>query len=333
MTLFFFVVGLEVKRELVIGELRDRRTAVLPAIAALGGMVVPALIFVAWTAGTGAQRGWGIPMATDIAFAVGVLSLVRPRVPQGLKLFLLTLAIVDDIGAILVITVFYAGGIEVAWLLGAVVAIGVILGLRAAGARAPALYILPGVALWACVSQSGIHATIAGVALGLLTPARAPHGPSPIERLEHRLHPLSSFAIIPLFALANAGVRIDGNALHAAASSRITWGILTSLILGKLVGVAGATLVARRLGLGRVPDGVRVAHVVGAAMLAGIGFTVSLFIADLAFGNDAQLAQAKLGVVAASLVAGAAGTITLARVRSSARDTRSSRRRARGALP
>jgi Na+:H+ antiporter, NhaA family len=310
MTIFFFVVGLEIKRELVRGELNDPQTAGLPVVAAIGGMVVPAAIYLAFNAGGDGADGWGIPMATDIAFAVGVLALLRDRAPSGLKLFLLTLAIVDDIGAILVIAIFYSDGIALAWMAGAVAIVLAILLMQRLRVGSPFAYILPAIVLWVCLFESGVHATIAGVALGLLTPARPFGGRTTIEPLEHRLHPISSFVVVPLFALANAGVVVSVAALGDTLASRIGIGIMAGLIVGKLVGITGASLLALRLGLGRLPAGVRTSQIVGAAALAGIGFTVSLFIADLSF-TGARLDDAKIGILVASLAAGALGALAI----------------------
>jgi Na+:H+ antiporter, NhaA family len=347
MALFFFVVGLEVKRELVTGELRQWRTAALPAIAAVGGMVVPALVYLAVNAGGtgaaggagagGAARGWGIPMATDIAFAIGVVALLGRRVPPSLKLFLLTLAIVDDIGAIVVIAAFYSGGVSFQALLVAAVVLGVMAGLRRAGVTWLPVYVLAGIGVWLAFYESGVHATIAGALLGLLTPARpvAPAavardwaadlsdepGPAELktmtdlakssvsvaERLEHLLHPLTSFAIVPLFALANAGVVLERDALEAPGASRIALGVVLGLVVGKLVGVSGAAWLAVRLGVGTLPAGVRWGQVLGIAAMAGIGFTVSLFVAGLAFTTPEAENAAKVGVLVASGLASALG--------------------------
>jgi NhaA family Na+:H+ antiporter len=311
MTIFFFVVGLEIKREVVDGELRDPKYASLPVLAALGGMVVPALLFTAVNAGGEGARGWGIPMATDIAFAMGVLALLGPRVPAALKLFLLTLAIVDDIGAILVIAVFYTSSVEGVWLAAAFVVVGVVFAMKHLGVAAPWLYVIPGVALWVCTHESGIHATIAGVALGLITPAARGPARGPLEHLEDRLHPWSSFVVVPIFALANAGVVLGGGALERAANSSIAWGIVLGLVVGKVVGISSFSALGVRAGISRLPSGIRMRHIVGAGMLAGIGFTVSLFIADLSFEGK-TLDTAKVGVLAASLFAGLAGAVLLA---------------------
>jgi Na+:H+ antiporter, NhaA family len=311
MALFFFVVGLEIKRELVSGELRDRRAAALPAVAAVGGMVVPIALFRLVAGGGPAAHGWGIPTATDIAFAVGVLALLGSRVPRSLKVFLLTLAIVDDIGAIAVIAVFYNARIEPAWLLGAAAVLGVaVAGLRLTKGR---VLVLVPVALlvWYCTYRSGVHPTIAGVALGLLIPADPLGGPAVLEQLEARLHPWSSYVVIPVFALANAGVSLDGGSLGDAAGSRLTWAVVVGLVFGKLVGIAGATLLVAHSPLGQMPSGAGPRQVIGVAALGGIGFTVSLFITSLAFHDGALEAQAKIGILAGSIVAALAGAAVL----------------------
>jgi NhaA family Na+:H+ antiporter len=312
MAMFFFVVGVEIKRELIEGELSDRATARLPVAAALGGMVVPALIYIAWNPSGEATRGWGIPMATDIAFALGILALLGPRVPRGLKLFLLTLAIVDDIGAIVVIAVFYSDGIELSWLGGACAVLATIYLVRRLGARHPLVAVLPAFVLWVCVFESGVHATIAGVALGLLIPARTEHDRVVLDRLEHGLHPWTSFLFVPLFALANAGVALGPEALRDAASSPIAWGVASGLVVGKVVGIVGVTVLGPRLRLGRLPAGVRFRQVLGIGLLAGIGFTVSLFVAELAF-DGTSLDTAKIGILGASVLAGLLGAGVLFR--------------------
>ena len=315
MALFFFVVGLEIKRELVQGELRDPRAAALPVVAAMGGMVVPAVLFLL-VAGPGeAATGWGIPMATDIAFAVGVLAVLGDRVPRGLKIFVLTLAIVDDIGAIVVIAVFYAAGLDGGWLLGAAGVLGGVVVFRRLGISSPVAYVPLAVLAWYCTYRSGIHPTIAGVALGLLTPAGSVAGRPVLEQLEHRLHPWSSYVAIPVFALANAGVALDAEAVREAVGSRLTWGVIIGLVVGKLVGIAGAAAIGVRTGVGRPPAGVGLRHFVGAGAVGGIGFTVSLFITVLAFSDEALQAQAKAGILAGSLVAALVGAAVLSRRR------------------
>lgn len=354
MALFFFIVGLEIKREIVSGELRDRRAAALPAIAAVGGMVVPALVFLGITTGGVGSRGWGIPMATDIAVALGVLALVGRRLPSGLRLFLLTLAIVDDIGAILVIAIFYSGSISFAALGAGVGLLTLMALLRRVQVRSGAVYLLLGIGVWVAVFESGVHATIAGVALALVTPAvafqrpravsqearriadqtsddrtpadgDAPHWQylaglsreaiSPLARLEHALHPWTSFLIVPLFALANAGVRIRGDGLGDAASVRLAVAVVAGLTVGKVAGITLGVFVATRLDVARLPDGVGLRHVIGVAAVAGIGFTVSLFIANLAFVDARLLDASKLGILAGSLIAGVAGSVVLVRAR------------------
>jgi NhaA family Na+:H+ antiporter len=311
MAIFFFVVGLEIKRELVAGELRDRGAAMLPALAALGGVALPALLFLAITAGTPESSGWAIPAATDIAFAVGVLALLGDRVSPGSKLFLLTIAIVDDVAAILVIALFYAGELSLPWLAGALCGLACVVGLRRLGVVRIAPYALLGVAIWLAVRESGVHPTIAGVALGLLTPAGEVGGRDVMAILEHRLHAVSAFAIVPLFALANAGVSLGGGVLADAARSRVAWAVAVGLVVGKLLGIAGATFLGVRLGLGRLPAGVGRGQVWGLAAVGGIGFTVSLFVAQLAYDDPATVARAKVGIFAGSLVSGLLGSLLL----------------------
>jgi NhaA family Na+:H+ antiporter len=311
MVLFFFVVGLEIKRELVTGELRDRRAAALPAIAALGGVALPALIFLVLV-GSGPQvDGWGIPMATDIAFAVGVLALLGDRVPAGAKLLLLSIAIVDDILAIAVIGVVYTDGLSLPWLAGAVAAVGVVVLLRRLGATQIWPYVLVGTVVWLATFESGVHATIAGVVLGLLTPTGDVGGRPVLQQLEHRLHPVSAFVVVPLFALANAGVDLRGGTLEAAVNGRLALAIAVALVVGKALGIAGAALAAQRLGAGVLPEGVGSRHLWGVAALGGIGFTVSLFIADLAYDADTLTQQAKVGIFAGSLTSAVLGAFIL----------------------
>jgi len=342
MVIFFFVMGLEIKRELVTGELRRFRAALLPALAALGGMVVPALIYLAFAGDGEASAGWGIPMATDIAFAVGVVSLLGSRVPTPLKVFLLTLAIIDDIGAILVIALFYTSNLEPGWLfLGGVSIIGVIAMARSRIRYAP-LYVALGIVLWYSVFMSGVHTTIAGVIMGLLAPAvpllqgdHASESVGPViagegdvatvklakfhlsetvpvtERLENLLHPVSAFLILPVFALANAGIVISGDSVGTAVSSGISIGVALGLVLGKLVGVSAFTLLAVRLGLCSLPAGATTRHVVGISAMAGIGFTVSLFISGLAFDAPVLQDEAKIGILVASAVAALLGSAIL----------------------
>ncbi len=361
MVVFFFVVGMEIKRELAIGELSSVRKAALPAMAALGGMVLPAVIYVAFVASSGgdALNGWGIPMATDIAFSVGVIALLGSRVPVGAKLFLLALAIVDDIGAILVIALFYTEDLSLVWLAVAIGVLAAIFAARQAGIRSLVLYVPLAFVVWFAFLESGVHATIAGVILGLMVPARAWYGDAdfrrragwilerydmnaaspdarerlnqdaleleaiaresvpPIERFEYRLHRFSSFVVVPLFALANAGIRFSDFDVLDAIFSPIALGVSIGLILGKPIGIALATWVGLRLGLGELPRNVHFSHVVGIGILAGIGFTVSLFIAELAFRNAAMAEiltnEAKIGIFLGSTIAGVAGYLFMRR--------------------
>jgi len=313
MAIFFFVVALEIKREIACGELRDRKSAALPALAAVGGMAVPAAIFAVVNLGGGGARGWAIPMATDIAFAVGVLSIVGRGIPSGIRIFLLALAIVDDLGAIVVIAVFYSGGISWAWL-GAAAGVGLaVVGMKRAGVSWPGAYLVPAAAMWVAAYNSGVHATLAGVALGLLTPITAGDRPV-LERLERYLHPWSTFVVLPAFAMANAGIHLGRAAVEGAFHSPVTWGVVAGLMAGKTIGVGGTALLVERLGWGRRPEGMRGRVLWGTAAVAGIGFTVSLFIAGLAFGG-AQLADAKIGILAGSTGSGLLAAALLAPVR------------------
>lgn len=347
MAIFFFVVGLEIKRELVTGHLQDRRAALLPAAAALGGMVVPALIFFVFNPSGDASAGWGIPMATDIAFAIGVVALLGSRVSTPLKVFLLSLAIVDDIGAILVIAVFYTSELATSWLILALATLIVVVALARMRVWYTPLYAVLGSLLWYATFRSGVHATIAGVAMGLLAPAKSlftSANVAPIElgslnaddlraakfrinesvsvaaRIEAQLHPITSFVIIPLFALANAGIELSGDALSDALSSSITWGVILGLVVGKVAGVGLFTLLAVRLGLSALPAGATTRHVFGIAAIAGIGFTVSLFVTNLAYDSALLLEEAKVGILVASVVAALVGVVILSRTSSKSAD-------------
>ena len=311
MTLFFFVVGLEIKRELTAGELRDPRKAALPIFGALGGMIVPALIYFALRRGTPGERGWGVPMATDIAFVVGVMALLGRRVPLGLKIFLLTLAIVDDLGAILVIAIFYSAAwspIALAW---AGAGIGLILALRAIGVRSIVVYALVGVGVWLAVLESGIHPTIAGVVLGLLAPSRPVGGEtvSPLHRLEQALHPWVAFGVMPLFALANAGVTVKFDSFV----DPVGWAVVAGLVLGKPIGIALFAWLAVSLRVAKLPTEVNWSILLGGGCLGGIGFTMALFVADLAFKGD-LLDAAKIGILIGSTLSAIIGSVVLRRL-------------------
>ncbi len=350
MAVFFFVVGMEIKRELAIGELRTPARAALPAIAAVGGMALPAAIFAAFNADGPGSGGWGIPMATDIAFCVGILTLLKGRVPHALVVFLVALAIFDDIGGILVIALFYGHGLDAAWLAVAagLGALAIIAGRSGVGRGT--VYALLGGGLWVALHRGGIHATIAGVILGLAIPsgarraardvlielrdhiaellgqvpdaeleaaavsaidARLEELGSPLDRFLHVLHPLVAFGIMPVFALANAGVDLR-EAGVAALLEPVALGVGLGLVGGKLVGILVATLLAVRLGLSPMPGQASLRQLVGVSTLGGIGFTVALFIASLAFRDaDVLLAQAKLGILVASIVAGVGGFLLL----------------------
>jgi NhaA family Na+:H+ antiporter len=343
MAFFFFVAGLEIKRELIKGELRDRKAAALPIIAALGGMIVPAVIYFAINAGTDSARGWGIPMATDIAFAVGIVSLLGNRVPAALKLFLLTLAVADDLGAIGVIAVFYSTSIRFVWLGVAIALLVIVWLMRRRRIWYGPLYLIIGIVVWYCMLKSGVHATVAGVAMGFLTPTDALRpdldSESVIDRLENqseltaadvaaasflinesipvgerlvdRMLPWTSYVIIPIFALCNAGILLTSESLRAAASSTVTWGVAVGLVVGKTVGVFGAATIAIAIGIARRPRGATNLHMVGIAMAAGIGFTVALFVTGLAFTNPIFTEEAKVGILGASAVAALLSAVIL----------------------
>jgi Na+:H+ antiporter, NhaA family len=306
MTLFFFLISLEIKRELVVGELRHPKRAALPIIAALGGIVVPIAIFLAVTGGHDAG-GWGIPMATDAAFAIGVLALLGDRISEGVKLLLLTIAVVDDVAAIGVIAVAYTDHLSLGWLGLAIAGLLVVAAMRALGVRRILAYVVIGVAVWVATFESGVHATLAGVALALLTPAAPVGGRDVLGELEHRLHPWVNLAILPLFALANAGVKLSGGELSDPDGRRIALAVALALVVGKFIGIAGATLAALRLRLGTLPPGVDRRGLLGAAALGGIGFTVSLFITPLAYDDPLLVGAAKLGILGGSLVAATIG--------------------------
>jgi len=341
MAVFFFVVGLEIKRELVSGHLKDPKAAALPVFGALGGMIFPALIFFIFNSSGNASSGWGIPMATDIAFAVGIVSLLGDRVSRSLKVFLLSLAIADDIGAILVIAIFYSSNLSLSWSITALIIMGIIVVLRRLRIWYIPIYIFLGSALWLATFESGIHATIAGVALGLLTPAKPQQSReegiaaldwlrdkgeniypvdvritamelnesqvSIAERIEMALHPISSFIIIPIFALANAGVDMGGGLLGEAASSPVAWGVALGLVVGKSLGIFSMTWLAMKLPFISAPVEMKPWSLMGIAATAGVGFTVSLFITNLAFDQTGLINQSKIGILFASLVAGIIG--------------------------
>jgi NhaA family Na+:H+ antiporter len=306
MTLFFFLISLEIKRELVTGELRHPKRAALPIIAALGGIVVPIALFLTVTGGHDAS-GWGIPMATDAAFAIGVLALLGDRVSEGVKLLLLTIAVVDDVAAIGVIAVAYTDHLSLGWLALAIAGLLVVAAMRALGVRRILAYVPLGIFVWVATFESGVHATLAGVALALLTPAVPVGGRDVLGELEHRLHPLVNLGILPLFALANAGVKLGGGELSDSDGRRIALAVGVGLVVGKFLGIAGATLAALRLRLGTLPPGVDLRSLLGAAALGGIGFTVSLFITPLAYDDPLLAGAAKLGILGGSLVAAAIG--------------------------
>ena len=330
MTIFFFVVGLEIKREVSDGHLSERRAALLPGFAALGGMLIPALIYLA-IAGSTAPRGWAIPVATDIALAVGVISVMGKKLPASLRAFLLGLAIVDDIGAIIIIAAVYSTGVSFGWLLVSIIGVSAVVVARRLGMQSVLLYVAVGVAIWLGLYQGGVHPTLAGVVMGLLTPSvvrkqtelvdieelsdtsasvdsgspssKAKESVSVVEWLQHVLHPWTSFLIVPIFALANSGIHISLNGLRDAAGSAVTWGVFFGLLVGKPLGVVIATRAAVRSGISDSPEGSTTRQIVGVGMAAGIGFTVAIFITKLALTDPIQQENAKLAILLASVVA------------------------------
>jgi NhaA family Na+:H+ antiporter len=305
MAVFFLLVGLELKREMIAGELSSPRDAALPVGAALGGMLVPALFFTALNVGTPWARGWGIPMATDIAFAVGILVLLAWRIPRNLIVFLTALAIADDLGAVLVIAIFYSGELNYAAGGAALAICAALAAINLGGIRHPLPYIVLGAALWVAVHACGVHATVAGILLALAIPAR--HRPCPAEAWEHALTPWVTFAIVPVFAIANAGIDLGDVRWGEALSHPLTLGVVLGLALGKFAGIALFSFAMVQLGLARLPAGVQWRHLLGAAWLGGIGFTMALFIGQLAFEDAVALEHAKVGILAASAISAAIG--------------------------
>jgi len=366
MVIFFFVVGLEIRREIHDGELSEWRRAALPTAAALGGMLAPAALYLAFARGPETRSGWGVPMATDIAFAVGILTLLGERIPAALRVLLLALAVIDDLGAIVVIALFYSSGIEPAGLLIAALGLIAIIAMQRLGVRAKLAYVPPATIAWAGIYTAGIHPTVAGVVVGLMTPVRAWLGTdgflvgvrqeldqlsnvtprtlsshdfaqalrhvnvarreamSPAESLIEMLHPWVAFGIMPVFALANAGVVVSAGSLDAPSWSVVT-AVAVGLLVGKPLGVFVASWLTLRLGVGTLPEGVTLRHLVVLGVVAGVGFTMSLFIAQLAFTDPRLLAAAKIGVLAASggaaVLALVAGRLLLATTRAPGSDT------------
>ena len=317
MAIFFFLVGLEIKRELLTGELSTLKQAALPLVAAIGGMIVPAMIYYAVNSNDPAVlAGWAIPTATDIAFAVGVLALLSTRIPPALKVFLLALAIIDDLGAIIIIAIFYTADLSAMALAAASVGLMVLALLNRKGVYSVAPYAIAGIFVWVCVLKSGVHATLAGVATAFaipLAPARGPAGaaPSLAGQLEEGLHPWVAFGVLPLFAFANAGVSLSGVTLGQIASG-VPLGITLGLAIGKPLGVLSASFLAIKMGLADKPAGTGWGHLFGAGLLAGVGFTMSLFIGMLAFPDAGRAADIRLGVLCGSILSALAGYLWLA---------------------
>lgn len=310
MAIFFLLVGLEIKREIVEGELSSPKKAVLPILAAVGAAIVPALIYVLFNKGLDTASGWGIPMATDIAFALAVISLLDKRIPFSLKIFLAALAIVDDLIAILVIALFYSSGIDVHYLLYAGVGLAILVVMNRLNVKNSYLYLIPGLFIWYFVHHSGIHATIAGVLVAMTLPTNDTDEESPLERLEHALVKPVNFLIIPIFAFANTNITIVNEMLEGLTAP-LGLGIGMGLILGKPLGIVMSTFLCYKFGIGQLPEGSNFKHIIGLGLLAGIGFTMSIFISNLSFTDTVLIEEAKLSVLLASIISGILGYIIL----------------------
>lgn len=312
MAIFFLVVGMEIKRELAIGELKSLKKTILPISAAIGGMVVPATIYLLLNYNEPTNIGWGIPMATDIAFALGILSLVAKKAPKGIVIFLTALAIIDDLGAVIVIAVFYTNQITWVALITATVIFVTLQLANKLKVKLLSAYIVCGIVLWVCMLKSGVHATIAGVLLGLSLPVGKDmdeYKTSLLYRLEHVLAPWSAFVIMPIFALANSGVTIDFRNFSSLILTPVSLGIIFGLFVGKQLGIFGVSYILIKLKIAKLPSQVTTKHLYGASVLGGIGFTMSLFISSLSFSDESVLATAKIGIIVASILAGIAGTV------------------------
>lgn len=313
MTIFFFVVGLEIKRELTSGHLATFKKAVMPFVAAIGGMALPALIYLA-IAGDVEPNGWGVPVATDIALAVGLLAMVGTSAAPSLRSFLLGLAVIDDIGAILIIALVYSTGVKISWILATFFMVFWVFAFKKIGAEKTWIYVFLGVSLWYCMYKSGVHPTLAGVVMGLMTPNQTKKNSglvdsedgsvSVIEYLEEKLHPWSSYVIVPIFAFANTGVEISSDSISAAIGSPIAWGIFFGLVLGKPIGVLLSTYLVNKVNLGEFPAGARKVDVLATGSAAGVGFTVAIFIAHLAFDSPVVQDEAIFAIIVASVMSG-----------------------------
>lgn len=312
MAIFFFVVGMEIKREVLFGELKSFKKTILPISAAIGGMIVPAIIYAIINYNNATITGWGIPMATDIAFALGILSLASGKLPKGIIVFLTALAIVDDLGAIIVIAIFYTNQISwIALCMGLIVLIALILANKFK-VKYTAVFVVLGIILWVCLLKSGIHATIAGVLLGIVLPGGEnihEFKTSILHKLEHTLTPISSFAIMPIFAFANSGITIDINSLSEMISTPVSLGIIFGLFFGKQIGIFGVSFILVKLKIAKLPDKVTKRHLYGASVLGGIGFTMSLFVSSLSFADETVLSTAKISIMIASMLSAILGTI------------------------
>jgi NhaA family Na+:H+ antiporter len=316
MAIFFLLIGLEIEREIYVGELSDLKNASLPIFAAVGGMVMPALFYFAINRGTATQNGFGIPMATDIAFALGVLALLGNRIPASLKVFLTALAIIDDLGAILLIAIFYVGDFSFLYLMLSLAILAGLIVLNRLGVNSLAAYLIPGVLMWYFMLQSGVHATLAGVLLAFALPFRDGGEQSPSYKLQHFLHKPVAFLIMPVFSLANTGIVFNARWTNELLSPN-SLGVFAGLILGKPLGILSASFLAIKSGLSRLSSDLSWGHIVGVGFLGGIGFTMSIFITLLAFENPATIQSTKISILLSSLVAGGIGYLLLSRQKAS----------------
>lgn len=310
MAIFFMLVGLEIKREALYGELASIKKAAMPIFAALGGVIVPALVYALINQGTPTAKGWGIPMATDVAFALAIIVMLGNRIPTSLKIFLSALAIVDDLSAIIVIAVFYSTSLHILYLLYASGIVLLLFALNRAGVRHLFFYLIPGLVLWYCIHHSGIHATIAGVLTALMIPANQINGRSPLEDLEHAITRPVNFVIMPLFALVNTNIQFEDGMVEGLTTP-LGLGILLGLLVGKPLGISLFSFVSVKLGISALPTGAEWKHIIGIGILGGIGFTISIFVANLSFEELALLSQSKFAILLGSVLAGAIGYITL----------------------
>lgn len=325
MAIFFFLVGMEIKKELLIGELKSIKTTILPIAAAIGGMIVPVVIYSICNFGQQTSNGFGIPMATDIAFALGILSLVGNKAPKGIVVFLTALAIVDDLGAIIVIAIFYTSSISWFYLICSVSIVLLLLLANRLHIKSPAVFLILGILLWFAMLKSGIHATFAGVLLGMMIPGSKKEetfANTMLHKLEHKLSPWSAYFIMPVFALTNAGVAINSSSLSTIMSTPVSVGIILGLFVGKQVGIFVVSWILIKVNIAQIPSGVNVKHIFGASVLGGIGFTMSIFVSSLAFVDETILSSAKISIITASILSAIVGIVIFKSITTESEDDR-----------